>query len=227
MTARYALYAAPHPDDPLWAFGSATLGWDAARARDAAFPRGAPFNRADWAALTEQPRRYGFHGTLKAPFELAPGVDEAGLMEAAMVFADRRPAIDIPLKVARLTRFAAFVPATPNAALHAFAADCVEAFEPFRAPLTDADMARRLKTPLSERQKSLLAAYGYPYVLEEFRYHMTLTGALPEAEADAIAAALGARAPKSLAFRLDALVVFKQASRDQRFVVLARFPMEG
>lgn len=227
MTARYALYAAPHPDDPLWAFGSAALGWDAASARDVAFPGCMPFDRADWAALTEEPRQYGFHGTLKAPFELAPGANEAGLMEAAMVFAERRSAIDILLKVARLTRFAALVPQTPNAALHALAADCVEAFEPFRAPLSDADMARRLKTPLSARQKAMLAAYGYPYVMEEFRYHMTLTGQLPGGEADAITAALSSWAPEPIAFRLDALVVFKQPSRDQRFVVLARFPMEG
>ena len=57
MTIRYAIYAAPPPDDPLWAFGSAVIGYDAATARDLPFPAEPPSNAADWPELTDDPRR--------------------------------------------------------------------------------------------------------------------------------------------------------------------------
>lgn len=229
MTARYALYAAPAPDDPLWQFGSSIIGYDAASTRDLPFPDIAPCNAPDWPDLTDDPRRYGFHGTLKAPFSLAEGVSEADLLETAMVFADRRPAVTLPrLEVVALKSFVALVPATPSDDLSALAADCVRRFDHLRAPMSVADRERRLKSPLTERQIGHLDAWGYPYVFEDFRYHMTLTGSLPEARREPVREALAtAYRPIAAPFRLDALVVFRQAARDQRFTILGRFPCEG
>jgi putative phosphonate metabolism protein len=229
MTVRYALYAAPPPDDPLWRFGSAVIGYDAALARDAAFPPGAPFDRPDWPALTAEPRRYGFHGTLKAPFELAEGAAEADLLEAAMIFAERRPAIVVPeLTVALLKSFVALVPSAPADDLALLAADCVRDFDAFRAPISEADRARRLSSPLTERQIAQLDGYGYPYVFEDFRFHLTLTGSLPLAHQDPVRAALAeAYVPLAEPFRIDALALFRQDDRQGRFTVLARFPLEG
>jgi putative phosphonate metabolism protein len=229
MTTRYALYAAPSPDDPLWAFGSSALGYDAAQARDVAFPPGAPFNRPDWAALTEEPRRYGFHGTLKAPFELAEGASEADLLEAAMIFAERRPAITLDsLSVVALQSFVALVPAVPSDDLALLAADCVRDLDAFRAPMTEADRARRLRSPLTARQIEQLDRYGYPYIFDDFRFHMTLTGSLPEPLRAPVRAALAeAYAPLAAPFRLDAVALFRQDDRQGRFSILARFPLEG
>jgi putative phosphonate metabolism protein len=229
MTARYALYAAPAPDDPLWAFGSSIIGYDAASGLDQAFPSHEPCNEPDWRELTEEPRRYGFHGTLKAPFALAEGQSEAAFLEAAMVFADRRPAFVVPaLKVALLGSFCALIPSQPSDQLEALASTVVNVFEPFRAPLTPQDRVRRLKAPLTERQVSYLDRYGYPYVLDEFRYHMTLTGRLQEDRRDTICSALAkAYAPLDAPFRVDGLVVFHQVSRSDPFTILARFPFDG
>ncbi|QCK88497.1 DUF1045 domain-containing protein [Phreatobacter aquaticus] len=229
MTVRYALYAAPPPDDPLWSFGSDTIGYDAATARALAFPSGAPFDAPDWAALTDDPRRYGFHGTLKAPFALADGFGEADLMEAAMLFAERRPAFTVKaLEVVSLKSFVALVPAERSDDLHALADDCVRVFDGFRAPTSEADRARRLKSPLTERQIAQLDQWGYPYVFDDFRYHMTLTGSLPEERRAPVAAALAARyRPIAAPFRVDALVLFRQEARDRQFTILARFPFEG
>ncbi|MCZ0735183.1 DUF1045 domain-containing protein [Phreatobacter sp. AB_2022a] len=229
MTARYAIYAAPAPDDPLWRFGSSIIGYDAASARDLPFPDAAPCNAPDWRALTDDPRRYGFHGTLKAPFSLADGASEADLLEAVMVFADRRPAVTLPrLEVVTLKSFVALVPAEPSEGLSALAADCVRGFDALRAPMSAADRERRLKSPLTERQIGHLDAWGYPYIFEDFRYHMTLTGSLPEERREPVRAALAAAyQPIAAPFRLDALVVFRQAARDQRFAILGRFPCEG
>lgn len=228
MTARYAIYAAPEPETALWAFGSQVIGYDAARGVDAAFPAGAPFDAPDWATLTDDPRRYGFHGTLKAPFSLATGAAEAELLEAAMLFAERRAAFVVALKVAALSRFVALVPAGEAAELAALAGDCVTAFERFRAPLSDADRARRLASPLSPRQIAHLDRWGYPYVFDDFRFHMTLTGRLPDDRAGAIRAALAERfAALDSFFVCNGLVVFRQTARAERFTVLARFPFEG
>lgn len=229
MAPRYALYAAPAPDSPLWRFGSSIIGYDAAAAVDMAIPPASPCDSADWLALTEEPRRYGFHGTLKAPFALAEGENEAGLIEAVMLFAERRRAFTVPrLEVALLKAFVALVPAEPSERLLTLAADCVRHFDRFRAPLSEADMARRLKAPLTERQKAHLDAFGYPYILEDFRFHMTLTGALPQDRRDTIRDALARLyAPVAAPLSIDALCLFKQADRAGRFTILARFPFEG
>lgn len=229
MTARYALYAAPAPDSALWRFGSSVIGYDAALALDAAFPEGSLFAAEDWPASTADPRRYGFHGTLKAPFVLAEGRSEAELLDTATAFAQRQRTFVVPrLEVSLLKAFVALVPAEPSAALDALAADCVRQFEPFRAPLSDSDRARRLAASLTDRQRQHLDAWGYPYVFEDFRFHMTLTGALPEDRRETVRAALAALyAPLAVPFPVDALAVFRQERREDRFTVLARLPFAG
>jgi len=229
MTSRYALYAAPAPETPLWRFGSSVIGYDAASASEMDFFAGAPCDAPDWRELTEDPRRYGFHGTLKAPFALAAGTREADLLEAAMLFAERRRAFTLPaLKVALLGAFVALVPDGAAPDLDALAADCVRDFDAFRAPLTDADRERRLRSPLSERQIAQLDAWGYPHVFEDFRFHMTLTGRLDEARREPVRAALAERYRSVAApMPVDALCVFRQPDRAGRFSILARFPFEA
>ena len=229
MTARYALYAAPAPETPLWRFGSSVIGYDAASASDVDRPDGAPFDAPDWHALTDDPRRYGFHGTLKAPFALAEGTGEADLLEAAMLFAERRRAFTLPaLKVSLIGAFVALVPDSAAPDLDALAADCVRDFDAFRAPLTDADRERRLRSPLSERQIAQLDAWGYPHVFEDFRFHMTLTGRLDAERREPVRAALAERhRAVAAAMPVDALCVFRQPDRAGRFSILARFPFEA
>lgn len=229
MTARYALYAAPAPDTPLWRFGSAVIGYDAAAAIERPFPAGAPFDAADWPAMTEDPRLYGFHGTLKAPFALAEGAREADLIEAAMLFAERRQAFMVQqLKVSLLGAFVALVPDGNAEPLDALAADCVREFDAFRAPLTEADRARRMRSALSDRQIAQLEAWGYPHVFADFRFHMTLTGRLDESRREQVATAL-AEHHRAIAAPLavDALCLFRQRDRAERFSILARFPFEA
>ncbi|WP_020177503.1 DUF1045 domain-containing protein [Methylopila sp. M107] len=179
--ARYAIYYAPPPESPLWTFGSAVLGYDAATAepRPPLAPEG--ISTADWTAITAQPRRYGFHGTLKAPFRLAEGASEDDLVRAGHVFARKLRGFELPpLEIGPVATFAALKPLGRSEPLEAMAAKCVEAFEPFRAAPTPTEVARRLEAPLTERQMTYLERWGYPYVFEDFRFHMTLTGSLPE-----------------------------------------------
>ena len=56
----------------LYRFGSGVLGYDCYTGSDLPRPADLDIDEADWRALTEEPRRYGFHATLKAPFGLRP-----------------------------------------------------------------------------------------------------------------------------------------------------------
>ena len=223
---RYAVYFAPAPQTPLWRAASRVIGRDAASGEALAFPAVAPCDAPDWADLTAEPRRYGFHATLKAPFVLAEGADEAMLVAAARAFAaGRRGFLLHDLSVRAMKSFVALVPEGAHADLEGLAADCVVAFEPFRAPLDPAERERRLAGLTEPRQIAAVERWGYPFVFEDFRFHMTLTGPVPEARraaiGDGLAQFLGAVA-RPLA--IDAITLFRQDDRAAPFHVLARFP---
>jgi putative phosphonate metabolism protein len=220
---RYALYFTPSRDAPLARFGAGLLGYDAFSGHDVPFPADIAAAFEDWHELTADPRKYGFHATLKAPFALAPDHDEATLLAAFDRFAAIPRAIPAISPVVRaISGFIAVVPAEPSAALGALAQECVEAFEGFRAPMNPADRARRKPELLTPRQVEQLDRFGYPYVRDDFRFHMTLTGRLPpERSADVLAllqAQFAALAPATL--RIDRIALFRQADAQSRFRVL-------
>ena len=227
MAPRYAVYFAPGAETRLWAFGSSVLGYDAQDGADLPFPQGEPFRHPDWAAFTAEARRYGFHATLKAPFHLKDGVDDRELLAAAREFARVRSPFGLgELGIVLLGAFVALMPMGEHAAIKELAADCVRDFDGFRAPLSAADRARRLAAPLSERQARYLQDWGYPYVFDEFRFHMTLTGPLPPESREGIRAALAAGYVElSPEARIDAIALFRQDSRKVRFRILERFPL--
>src|SRR5207245_1192733 len=97
-----------------------------------------------------------------------------------------RPVVD------SISGFIAVIPAEPVAELQQLAADCARDFDSFRAPLGAEDRARRRPEKLTERQRDYLDRWGYPYVMEEFRFHMTLTGRL-DAERRGLVAQIASR----------------------------------
>lgn len=228
---RYALYHTPAPGHRLAAAAAAWLG------RDPHAGTGCPQPELDWLpvadleTLTADPRRYGFHGTLKAPFRLAQGVRETDLVGEIENLAGATAPVILPagLKVAGIGPFFALVPACESAELVALASDCVRRFETFRAPLSDAELQRRRRARLSQHQEDLLMKWGYPYVFDEFRFHMTLTGRVPEALRDRMRVHLEAlfRDHTGLSYRLDTLSLFSQRSPDEAFRVQATFPLAG
>jgi putative phosphonate metabolism protein len=181
---RYALYMVPEGE--FYRAGADWLGWDSVAGGAcgqpdlAGLPQGAE-------AITRTPRKYGLHATIKPPFRLAQGESLTTLTQAAHSFCAGMAPVTIPiLEIRRLGSFVAAVPAAPNAALEHLATATVMALDPFRAPLSEADLARRRQSRLSARQEALLAQWGYPYVMEEFRFHITLSGSLPQPEAESL-----------------------------------------
>ena len=180
---RFAIYYAPRAG----AFADAAaawLGWDLVQGC-AVVPPDVP----ELAELTADPRKYGFHGTIKPPFRLVEGTAPADLAEAVAQLARTLRAVQVPqLQMTLLEGFLALVPG-PDAALADLATDVVRILDPFRAPLTAAEVARRRPERLTARQRDLLAAYGYPFVMEEFQFHLTLSGRLKPEDAPRLHAA--------------------------------------
>jgi hypothetical protein len=225
---RYAIYFSPVDGSPLAGLGAATLGYDASRGADAALAPGLEQQFPQWRRHVAEPARYGFHATLKAPFSLAQGFAEPDLVSAAAAVAGRLPPTPIgALEVAAMNRFVVLLPHDRQAGA-ALAAEIVSAFEPLRAPLSEAERARRLGSPLSARQIALLDRWGYPYVMDEFRFHMTLAGPLErELLAPACDALRRLYADVLDSLVIDAISIFKQESRSRSFVQLVRLRLSG
>lgn len=174
---RYAIYFVPAEETALYQFGASILGYDTYTGRDVALPDG--LDRATWMDVVREPRKYGFHATLKAPFRLAMGLSEADLEQELVDFARDQSAVTIgPMAVVDLGSFIALVPTSTPVALDRLAEACVRRFDRFRAALTAAERERRLRASLTARQKDNMEQWGYPFVCEDFRFHMSLTGRL-------------------------------------------------
>lgn len=224
---RYAIYAAPERDTRLWHFGCRVLGRDAETGEDVAqiVPKG--FAAEEWRELTASPRRYGFHATLKAPFVLAAEQSEEDLLDAVRTFARRQePVENVPLKPELSGGFVFLTPERPDERLNTFAEASVQYFEPFRAPLTDEDRARRKN--LTERQAGYLDRFGYPYVFEDFQFHLTLAGPLPEVRAADVHAALAAAAEQALkgeSLSLRSVCLFYEPGQGEPARLVLRAPL--
>ncbi|WP_298960926.1 DUF1045 domain-containing protein [uncultured Methylobacterium sp.] len=221
---RYALYYTPAPGSGLARFGNAVLGTDSATGAAVAPP---PGFGDDLDAVARGPRVYGFHATLKAPMRLAAGCGEADLLaETARLAAGRGPVAVGPLVVATLGRFTALVPAAAPPALGLFAAECVAFLDPLRAPPSPAEIGRRRPETLSPRARALLDRWGYPHVFEAFRFHMTLTAALPEAECAPWRERLARLYGGGEDLTVEAVTVLRQDG-GAPFRVVQRFPLAG
>lgn len=177
---RYAIFYTL-PPGPFAEFGAAWLGWDVALGRQVEHLQ---IDGLDVGKITKAPRKYGFHATLKPPFALADGQCENVLSAQFDIFCEKKFPVTLgAFELVRLGSFLALVPNAPIAALTALAADVVEHFDGFRAPMDTEELARRRARNLSPAQDQMLLRWGYPFVMQEFRFHLTLTGRMPRRQA--------------------------------------------
>jgi hypothetical protein len=172
--SRYAIYYIP--DLPLFQIGSDWLGWNSQSGQETLLS-------ADDRRITDRPRKYGFHATVKPPFLLASHSTQGELQDAFHAFcATSSPATGGTLKIARLSRFLAMTQDVQSNEVTELAASTVSHFDKFRAPLSDKGIEKRRQRRLTPQQDELLLRWGYPYVMQEFKFHMTLTGPLQNDE---------------------------------------------
>jgi ribose 1,5-bisphosphokinase len=209
MVPRYAIYFSPAPHSAWGRFGRA---W---------FARETP--------LVQAPRRYGFHATLKAPFSLAANARLGELTAALDRFCAARTTFELPMmQVRRLRDFLALRPSVDDPRIVAIAACCVQHFDGWRAPLSVEEAQRRREQPLTASQERNLARWGYPYVLQDFRFHFSLTGPhRPDDAASRIACAAEAAAAglREEALCFDAISIFEEAAPGAMFREVHRSPL--
>lgn len=224
---RYALYFTPPADSDLHQRGSAVLGHDCYTGRTVQPPSIAGITPDALSTHTAGARKYGFHATIKPPFSLRQGLEIGALRTALADYAASTAPVCVgALQVAGPGKFVALEPVEPPVALHMFAAETMAWFDAFRAPLSPADLARRPPDNLPPRQQALQQRWGYPWVFEAFRFHMTLSDMLPDPDLANWRTALDTWfGPQSLT--IDALTLLVQSDRAAPFEVVERYALTG
>jgi putative phosphonate metabolism protein len=226
--ARFAVYYAPSYESAWWRAGSAWLGRDAERGLPCEPPQPEGLQRS-LAALTDAPRRYGWHGTLVAPFRLAPGVTQDDVLASTRAWALKQHPFVLPMEATTLGDFVALRPADQQgeARIRELAASALQTLGDLRAKPLAADLARRLAASLSERQRALLLEWGYPYVFDEFRFHMTLSRSLADAsERDTLVAWWRLQTPALGPLSVDHAALFVEPAPGEPFVLWQRVPFQ-
>ena len=221
---RYAIYYAP-PAEAAWSkWATDWLGWDMEAGCATVLPDAGAL---DVAAITATPRKYGLHATMKPPMRLATGTDEDALRAACAALAATRAPVRLEgVQVERLGRFLALRPLGDVSALNALAAACVTELDTFRAPASNAEIEKRRAAGLSAEQDTNLIQWGYPYVLDQFRFHITLTGKLPKGDLPAVEDYLATELAPLLPqpFEINDLALMGEAE-DGRFHLIQRYPL--
>lgn len=227
MSERFAIYYAPDVQGELWQVACEWLGRDAFEQRIIERPQQL---ERELSALTSSPARYGFHATLKPPMRLAPKFSETTVLNLAQQFAQGNQSVSIgTLRLKSLHGFLALVPDKQSEALGRFAGEVVQFFEPLRAQLNRDERKKRMASPLTSRQLEYLNAYGYPYVFDEFRLHLTLSNRVDQKTFDRIEAIAKNHFAPALAtnYSLDRICVFRESDVDQPFERIADFPLKS
>lgn len=228
--ARYAIYFAPEAGSLLEIIGSGILGRHADGPRELTQPRLPGIAPEKFRELTASPRHYGLHATLKPPFFLADLHDETALLDSVAHIAAKMRSFDLlGLELSSLGSFLALTLIAPCPQLENLARICVTVPDPLRRPPRTEELARRRAKGLTTNQERLLNLWGYPYVLEEMRFHLTLTGSIPNlGERERIRAALTPLLAPVLHVPVPVrdICVFRQACLQEPFAVLRRFPLQ-
>jgi hypothetical protein len=105
----------------------------------------------------------------------------------------------------------------------------VRHFERFRRPTDPTELQRRRTSGLTQRQEALLGEFGYPYVFDQYRFHLTLTGRLDNETAARLRPWLELELGPVLLHqeRVAELCVFVQDAADSLFRLDRRSPFGG
>ncbi|MDZ7601831.1 MAG: DUF1045 domain-containing protein, partial [Hoeflea sp.] len=123
--------------------------------------------------------------------------------------------------------FVALLPEGDLSQLNAFAGDVVSAFDGCRTELTESEIERRNPEQLALAELRNLMRWGYPYVFDCFRFHMTLTSRVPDKDRDRVLRAAGEHfAPVTgREIMIDALTLFVEPEPGAPFEIHSRTPL--
>lgn len=223
---RYAIYYAPEMGSALAQFGLSWLGHDPSSPHTNIARRCYGLGEQFHAKVTNRPKRYGFHGTLKAPFNLADGMNAKALREEIEIFARHQQSFEIPpLKLNEMYGRLVLSSDEESVDLAALAGACVSNFDHFRAAVTSEKHLRRSTEGLNQRQQNLFNEWGYPYIFDEFQFHLTLTNKLDAKELAQIRPVLIPALKDAISepVQISSICLFGDPGQDNPFHLIERF----
>lgn len=230
MSERYAIYYTLPKENELYQKVSSWLGHDVYGTKEKQNSFEFPEALVPFRQYNNKASVYGFHATLKAPFRLAEGLSRHQLEYSLEKFCTLRKPFECgKMSIVEIGNFLAFSHQSYCQKMELLAQDCVKTFEDFRAPLNNAEIARRKPESLTKKQKQLLNLWGYPYVMEEFKFHMTLTNKIYDGNLQACHAALNDYFSPYLSqsFVVDRVYLYHQPSPTEKFYIINSFPFEN
>ena len=129
-----------------------------------------------------------------------------------------------------LDQFLALIPEREVTQVTLLEEQCVKVLNDYAEPLGPEELSRRRSAGLSSHEDALLLRWGYPYVLERFRFHCSLTGSLASATRQEVSALTQAahqyfdQLPPCI---FDSLAIFVEPTRGADFVLLQQCPLMG
>jgi putative phosphonate metabolism protein len=224
-SARYAIYFSPGNDSSLLRLGNEWLGRNPAT--DNTFTPVLPdeISAREWSDVTGTASRYGFHATLKPPFRLSEGLTLPNLRLALTAFAERQSSIVVPrLKVGAVGQFLALMLSEESIEFSNLATDCVRGFDHFRKPMTESETNQRMHGSLTQRERENLLRWGYPYVLDTWKFHMTLTCSLAKGRLELFQKHLSVRFAQACSdpLTIDGISLFEEPAQGRPFRLLER-----
>ena len=180
--SRYAIYYAPPKESSLEEFGRYWFGWDPLNAKLINNKQRINYlNRFGIKNLKNIDKnvliakKYGFHGTLIPPFKLNKNYSTNTLFKKTEDIAKKFKKFKFyKFKLKRINNFYAFVQNKKNSNINKISNRLVKELFKFRSPLTKKEIDKRNPSKLSKLQLNILHKWGYPYLMSEFKFHMTL-----------------------------------------------------
>jgi len=129
------------------------------------------------------------------------------------------------LTVDQLYNFIALRTTQHSAPLQSLCDRCVAQLDRFRRPMDSAELAQRRASGLTENQEALLMRYGYPYVMTEWRFHITLSEPVVGTERDVLMSWLKGYFAAALAapIQCEDVCLFVQDGASAPFLLRERF----
>lgn len=224
---RYAIYYSPERGTSLYTFGQIWLGRNIYTGAAVSQPRIAGFTVEQLKQIVSPPAVYGFHGTLKPPFHTVSKDQEDHLVQKLTHFALQEKPFFLPgLVLAQIGRFLALVPEKECEPVNELANRCVEKFDYFRQPASLVEIKRRRTMGLTPLQEGYLQKWGYPFVMDAYRFHLTLTGALyDQSHLDCLRSELNLllRWVDLAPIKIDSICLFVQPEGSKPFLLHSRY----
>lgn len=229
-TDRYIISFAPKSTSMFWKLGALWFGYDASRnayTKNTLVP-GMPKEHHDAAVTTA--RRSGFNIILTGPFQLTAGMPEELLKTTISLYCQSLSTLQTgPLSIIETAHKLSISAQEISPQVQKLADDIVLEFNAFRLPANPLPEDSPIRAALTPGQLKNLIEWGQPYIFEELKFQIPLTGRLPEKMSGPLKSFLEGRFIECLktGFEIDNLSLFRLSGTKDPAELVDQFNFEN